>query len=425
MGSKQYKIKRYKNIYGGGGGFLKAALIVVAVVLLCIALWAVYKPIYHMIKDKINEEDVSVSEEVSEESEISKETSSEASEESTSSEVSEESESSMEASSEEESSKEESSEASEEESSEEAPAVPSQMMAVPSDGGVFVPRAILNDSAQLDAFLGSLKEKGCTSAVVECKNAMGEVLYLSDNETAISSLAIVGDAFDAKKVSKAIKNAGLVPVAKIHGFRDGLAASANNEIAVKYYDTSYIWLDNASELGGRGWLNPYSSEAVNYIGSLAGELIASGFREVIVDSVHYPLGVGRDKIGYGDVEDDKFDTLSYAMNKIERMATEKGGRVSFVLNPYDYEGDMEMVYGGDILRKREYSYTVTASVDNIGSVQTTLDKINSMEKKADIILLSYTYDGSQATTDKLNFILSELKKNNVGSIYLFNPQGIY
>ena len=403
MGSKQYKIKRYKNIYGNNGGSgkaIKVILSIAAVVLCCFLGWAVYEPVYNMLMNEDSKEG-SYSSVVEE---------------------NEESDSSLESSGKESVSNSEESSESEEGSADKDE---KESQGSKNTGGVFLPNAILNNSAQLESFLKDLKEKGFTSVVIEAKNAMGEVLFLTENETAINSLAIVANAFDAKKVAKAIKDAGLVPVAKIHGFRDGIASTANNDLAVRYYNTTYIWLDNSADLGGRGWLNPYSTEACDYIAGLASELAGAGFEEIIVDSVHYPLGVGREKMGFGNASKDKFSALSDSMKKIESAVKEKGGKASFVLNPYDYENDSNMLYGGDILGKNNYSYALTSSVDNLESVENTLNKINSMGKEADIILLSYNYDGSQATGEKLKLIVDELRKSSVGSIYLFNPQGIY
>ncbi len=405
MVNKQYKIKRYKNIYGNNGGSSKAIKVILsiaAVVLCCFLGWAVYEPVYNAFVGRESEEEVSSSAD-----EKNKEESS-----SSSSRPDEESKISQE---------ENSALSAEKEKAEEEKKTAKNK----NVGGVFIPNAILNNPAHLESFLKDLKEKGCTSVVVEAKNAMGEVLYLSENETAIKSLAIVANAFDAKKVAGAIRDANMTPVAKIHGFRDGIAALSNSDFAVKYYDTTYIWLDNSAELGGRGWLNPYSAQSGEYIAQLAGELISAGFKEIIVDSLHYPMGVGREKMGFGNVSDDRLTAISASMKKIEEKVKQKGGKVSFVLNPPDYETDSKMLYGGDILNKKEHLYALTTSIDGFDSIKNTLEKINSAGREADIILLSYNYDGSQATGEKLKLIVDELRKSNVGSIYLFNPQGIY
>jgi hypothetical protein len=106
-------------------------------------------------------------------------------------------------------------------------------------------------------------------------------------------------AFDAADVSSRIVAAGLVPMARIHAFRDNIVPRTKREMAVTYYQTPTTWLDNSPELGGRAWLNPYSAEAQAYITQLAVELAQKGFRFIAVDSVQFPTGMATEKAGYG------------------------------------------------------------------------------------------------------------------------------
>ena len=74
-----------------------------------------------------------------------------------------------------------------------------------------------------------------------------------------------------------LKENSLVPVAKLAAFRDPIAARADRNMAIGYTGQAYLWLDNKASAGGNPWLNPYSDEAVQFIGDLIGEVQSMGF----------------------------------------------------------------------------------------------------------------------------------------------------
>ena len=51
---------------------------------------------------------------------------------------------------------------------------------------------------------------------------------------------------------------------------------------------AYLWLDNKASAGGSPWLNPYSDEAVRFIGDLIGEVQSMGFDHVLLENVQFP-----------------------------------------------------------------------------------------------------------------------------------------
>ena len=80
-----------------------------------------------------------------------------------------------------------------------------------------------------------------------------------------------------------------MPVAKLAAFRDPAAARANRGMAIGYTGQEYLWLDNKASAGGNPWLNPYSDEAVQFIGDLIGEVQSMGFDHVLLENVQFPL----------------------------------------------------------------------------------------------------------------------------------------
>ena len=79
-----------------------------------------------------------------------------------------------------------------------------------------------------------------------------------------------------------------MPVAKLAAFRDPIAARADRNMAIGYTGQAYLWLDNKASAGGNPWLNPYSDEAVQFIGDLIGEVQSMGFDHVLLENVQFP-----------------------------------------------------------------------------------------------------------------------------------------
>lgn len=162
----------------------------------------------------------------------------------------------------------------------------------------FVDPASLTGADAAAQLASQLAGEGVRYAVVTLKDSTGSVYYASALEAAASSLSTT--QIDGAAVASALKAEGIVPVAGVCAFQDPLAASANREMAVKYQGTDYLWLDAAQDAGGKAWLNPYSSAAVEYIGGIIDEAKAMGFEQIWLTGVQLPTTAGRDKASYGD-----------------------------------------------------------------------------------------------------------------------------
>lgn len=162
----------------------------------------------------------------------------------------------------------------------------------------FVDPASLTGADAAAQLASQLAGEGVRYAVVTLKDSTGSVYYASALEAAASSLS--STQIDGEAVASALKEQGIVPVAGVCAFQDPLAASANRDMAVKYQGTDYLWLDAAQDAGGKAWLNPYSSAAVEYIGGIIDEAKAMGFEQIWLTGVQLPTTAGRDKASYGD-----------------------------------------------------------------------------------------------------------------------------
>ena len=132
-----------------------------------------------------------------------------------------------------------------------------------------------------------LARQGAAYAVVTLKDSSGQILYPSALPAAAGS--IEGAFLDPSLIASVLKENGLVPVAKLAAFRDPAAARDNRGMAIGYTGQEYLWLDNKASAGGNPWLNPYSDEAVQFIGDLIGEVQSMGFDHVLLENVQFPL----------------------------------------------------------------------------------------------------------------------------------------
>ena len=147
--------------------------------------------------------------------------------------------------------------------------------------------AAARDEASLRAAAQELARQGAAYAVVTLKDSSGQILYPSALPAAAGS--IEGASLDPSLIASVLKENGLVPVGKLAAFRDPAAARANRGMAIGYTGQEYLWLDNKASAGGNPWLNPYSDEAVQFIGDLIGEVQSMGFDHVLLENVQFPL----------------------------------------------------------------------------------------------------------------------------------------
>ena len=107
-------------------------------------------------------------------------------------------------------------------------------------------------------------------------------------QVAAAAGSIEGASLDPALIASVLKENSLVPVAKLAAFRDPIAARTDRNMAIGYTGQAYLWLDNKASAGGSPWLNPYSDEAVQFIGDLIGEVQSMGFDHVLLENVQFP-----------------------------------------------------------------------------------------------------------------------------------------
>lgn len=156
-----------------------------------------------------------------------------------------------------------------------------------------IERSALTDEAAIRAAAQQLVEQGVSYAVVTLKDSRGNIYYTSGVAEAANSIA--DTTVDAALIASVFKEEGLIPVAQLAAFRDPVAAYTERSMAIQYRsngEASYLWLDAANAAaGGKAWLNPYSSTAVDFIGELIAEVHELGFDQVALSYVQFPAAV--------------------------------------------------------------------------------------------------------------------------------------
>lgn len=150
----------------------------------------------------------------------------------------------------------------------------------------YVDISSLTDKAAITAVAKQLAEQDITYAVVTLKDSTGAVYYASD--VANTEGSISDTVVDPALVASVFTQSGITPVAEITAFRDPMAARTNHDLAIRYKNEEYLWLDNKASAGGNPWLNPYSDAAVNFIGDLIDEVYSMGFKNVVLSGVQFP-----------------------------------------------------------------------------------------------------------------------------------------
>lgn len=169
---------------------------------------------------------------------------------------------------------------------------------VPGEGGwAFVSVTAAQTAEQAAQTAAQMAQQGVKYAVFPFKDAQGYVYY--ESRVAAAKSSISSTTFDAAAAAAAFKEAGITPVASICVFKDPLAATANRNMAVKYQDQDYLWLDRARDKGGKPWLNPASPQAVGYIADLIQEATELGYPEVWLSNLAFPPETGRSKANFG------------------------------------------------------------------------------------------------------------------------------
>lgn len=293
MAKGQKKIKRYRRIYGGRSTLSKVMGIVLTVVILagiaCLG-WVLYEPVSQFLSGTMKvPENMLPSSEPGDASQLA-------------------------------------------ESLPEQPQTDSQQsvtLNLSQVRGVYLPLTALQNTEQLSQTLSDLKRQGINCILVDAKNAQGQVLYQSANQTVAEVAAQAAGAVDMEQITALAKENGMTVIARIYAFRDPLSSLILKKAAVKYQDTEMLWLDNSKENGGKSWLNPYSEVAQMYIADLSLECVRAGCSAIMLDGVQFPAGYSLELAGYGAQTKSRQQVLSDFVQDMEELLKENNGTLIY------------------------------------------------------------------------------------------------
>jgi hypothetical protein len=293
---------------------------------------------------------------------------------------------------------------------------------------VYLPPDLIGDVARLDSFLASMKNAGVNAVVVDLKDDTGALLYRSQLPEAAAAKAVSASAFDAAALSLRISGAGFTPVARVHAFRDQIMPRSKRDSAVMYMNTDWTWLDNAPDLGGKPWLNPYSQTARDYIGSLVEEIAGLGFKTVLMDSVQFPSGVGLEKAGYGSQAAvvSRQKVLVDFLASLDARLKAKDGKLMVYLPGRLSEADEQNFYGGD--RFAIVSQTAVVGMPAGEEIAPLAQAAVSRLSGKTALLLLHLYDqagGQPLDAAQTVQRISEALQASEDGYVLYHPSGSY
>ncbi|MGN0605378.1 MAG: putative glycoside hydrolase [Oscillospiraceae bacterium] len=166
----------------------------------------------------------------------------------------------------------------------------------------------------------AVHQSGCTTVIVPLKQT-GGYLYYASEVNGTEHCTASQNVLTLSEITSAIKAEGLVPVAEVSTLYDNIYPQIYTVASYKFADdNSTSWWDNSQEKGGKPWLCPFSEYSKNYLASLAAEISAAGFSEIICTDFVFPEFRDSDVeiLGTYVVEHDRYKALlevAYAMKE--------------------------------------------------------------------------------------------------------------
>lgn len=189
----------------------------------------------------------------------------------------------------------------------------------------YLPLEVLTNTAAIDNYVEGLPSQ-VNTVVLPLKDNTGSVLYRSALSQVSEAQAQAKTAVDLKTLTQKLHAAGLQVLGQVGTFEDHIAPRTLTDASVKYSGTTYSWLDNSPEQGGRMWLNPYAQEAQSYILDIVKETLEFGVDGIVLDGLQFPEGYALDRADYGDTgTTSRVDCLTAFAAQATDLVEETGG----------------------------------------------------------------------------------------------------
>lgn len=163
---------------------------------------------------------------------------------------------------------------------------------------LYMPSQKLSDTGYIKDLVRSIKRKDFNSVVIDFKTENGNLSFFSNSQIALLSKC---SSFDNETVEKAIEifeKSHIRMIARIFCFKDATVSACNPELAVKYMNSDVLWLDKPEAEGGKSRLNPYRTEAQEYIIDVIRQVSNFGISDFLLEEVSFPEGDTADTAGF-------------------------------------------------------------------------------------------------------------------------------
>ena len=158
-----------------------------------------------------------------------------------------------------------------------------------TDKVYYLPDNAALSETSLASALEAAKKSGCSVVAVTLKDSNGNLLYKTSIAEVKDTKTVTGE-LTAAQIATKIRSEGLTPAARINTLMDKTGV-----IYTKSFYTfppeqgGYGWHDDTTERGGKLWMSPFKPESSTYIGNIANELSAAGYKHIICVNTRYPV----------------------------------------------------------------------------------------------------------------------------------------
>lgn len=205
----------------------------------------------------------------------------------------------------------------------------------------------LSDLGALDTVLTQLEGSEINAVLFDLKDASGAVYYQSSSDLVAQAQSQSPQAVDLREACRLLEERGMTPIGRLCAFADPRASAYLSDATVKYMNTNMQWLDNSVENGGKGWLNPYSSQALEYLRTIVTEAASQGVRRILLEQYSFPTGVGLDFANFGpQAETTSRDSiLSACISALAQTAQDNNCQLSLYVSALGALGQQNQFYG--------------------------------------------------------------------------------
>ncbi len=149
----------------------------------------------------------------------------------------------------------------------------------------YIDNSVLRDVSELMSTLEDAKANGFNAVMLDFKTRDGILTYKSN----LISYFAKDDYNEIDwNILEKIKLEGFLVLGRIYCFEDTIAPQRLNAYVYENTEKTRIWFDDSAIMGGRVWLDPTNSKAVNYLCSVVNEVAKLGADCIYLESVQFP-----------------------------------------------------------------------------------------------------------------------------------------